>query len=158
MNQGLTRDYNLPKNGSPRGAGSYRISNSFSYPVEVDRRLAKKLMEFKGEIRGVDLRNDAEFIIKENEKEEVKKVKKEFKKIGYPIEYGKLETMKFYPGGLKALSLLLIKKALNFDAQKIKEIGSYAPKISFIVKIFIKYFSPISKFFFKETPRAWKKY
>ena len=143
-NQEFSKDYNPP--------------TSSSYPALLDRNLAKKLMEIEGEIRGMDFKNEANFIIKERGKEGLKKVEEELKKVGYPLEYEKLETMKFYPCGLRALSLLAIKKALNFDDEKIRKMGSYTSKISFIVKIFIKYFSPISKFFFKETPKIWKKY
>ena len=116
---------------------------------ELTKEVAQKLMEIKAEIRGVDLKTDAEFVLKEKGQEGLKKVKEELKKIGYPIEYEKLEAMNFYPGGFKALSLLAIKKALNFNDEKIKEIGSVAPKTSIIVKLFIKYFFSIQKLFFQ---------
>jgi len=124
----------------------------------INKETAKKLMEIKGEIRGMDLKSDADFVIKERGKEGLNKVEEELKEVGYPVEYEKLKTMGFYPGGLRALSLLAVKKALNFNDEKIREMGRYAIKVSFIVKIFIRYFSPISKFFFKETPKIWNKY
>ena len=130
--------------------------------IEINQQLtketAKKLMEIKCEIRGVDLKTDAQFVLKENGKEALKKVEKELKKVGYPIEYEKLDTMDFYPGGLKALSLLAIKKVLNFDDKKIKEMGVFAPKTSLIVKLFIRSFYPLKKFFFQTSPKVWKKH
>jgi len=125
---------------------------------ELTKEIAQKLLEIKGEIRGVDLKTDAEFVIKEKGKEGLKKVEEELKELGYPIEYGKIETMNFYPGGLKALSLLAIKKTLNFSDEKIMEMGVIAPKISIIIKLFIKHFFPIRKFFFQESPKIWKEH
>ncbi len=124
----------------------------------INKQIAKSLMEFKGEIRGMDLKADAEFVLKREGKEGLKKVKDKLEEIGFPIEYGKINSMNFYPGGLKVLSLLAIKETLNYDDKRIKEMGKFAPKISFIIKLFVKHFAQISKFFFEETPKIWKKY
>ena len=124
----------------------------------LTKEIASKLMAIQGEIRGIDLKADAEFIVKERGEESLKKIKEELEEIGYPIEYERLEVMNFYPGGLKALSLLAIKKVFNFDDRKIEEMGKLAPKTSLIIKLFIKYFSSVSKLFFEETPKIWKEH
>ena len=89
----------------------------------INKETAKKLMEIKGEIRGMDLKSDANFVIKERGKEILNKVEEELKEVGYPVEYEKLETMGFYPGGLRALSLLAVKKPLILMMKKLGKWG-----------------------------------
>lgn len=124
----------------------------------LTKEFTKKLMEIEGEIRGIDLKSDGDFVFKEKGEEGLKKVEEEVKKNGYPIEYKKIKTGNFYPAGFKALSLLAIKKALGFDNKKIEEMGAVAVKIPFLLTIFTKYFSPLPRFFFRETPKIWRKF
>jgi len=126
--------------------------------MELTKELAKKIMAFEGKIRGMDLKADAQFLLEREGKESLEKVKGKLKAVGFPIEYEKLNSMDFYPGGLKALSLLGIQAVLGYEDKDIEEMGRAAPKISLIVKLFIKYFGPASRFFFKESPKIWKKY
>jgi hypothetical protein len=125
---------------------------------ELTKEVAKGLMEIKGEVRGVVLKTDADYVLKEKGKEGLKKVEEEFKKLDYPIKYKEIKTMAFYPVGLRALSLLAIKKVFNFDEEKIREIGLFATKVSLIVKLFIRSFLSVERVFFKEAPRLWKKH
>lgn len=46
----------------------------------LNKEIASKLMKIKGEIRGVDLKADAEFVLKAKGEEGLRKVEKEFKK------------------------------------------------------------------------------
>ena len=125
---------------------------------ELTKEIAKKLMEIKGETRGVTLNIDREYILKEKGEEGLKKLEEELGKLGYPIKYKKIETLAFYPVGLRAISLLAIKKVFNFDDEKIKEMGFYGTKISLIIKFFIKYVFSFQKIFFKESPKIWREH
>lgn len=125
---------------------------------KLTKKLTKEIMGIEGKIRGMDLKADAEFVLKREGKEGLKKVQEKLKEINFPIEYEKLKSMDFYPGGLKALSLLAIREALEYSDEDIEEMGKTAPKISLIIKLFIKYFGPVSKFFSEEGPRIWRKY
>jgi len=124
----------------------------------LNKEIAQRIMKFEGKIRGMDLIADAEFILEKEGREALKRVEEKLKTIGFPIEYEKIKSMDFYPGGMKALSLLAIKEVLGYTDREIEEMGKAAPKISFIIKIFIKYFGPISKFFYAQTPKIWEKY
>jgi len=53
---------------------------------------------------------------------------------------------------------LATKEIFGYSQSEIEEMGRAAAKVSFIIKIFIKYFLPISKFFFSQTPKIWDKY
>jgi len=126
--------------------------------IELTKDVAKKLMEIKGEVRGVVFGIDGAYVLKEKGKEGLKKVEEELEKLSYPIKYGEIETFNYYPVGLRVLSLLAIKKVFNFDDKKIKEMGFFGTKISVIVKFFIKYvFSP-KKAFNAQTSRLWREH
>lgn len=125
---------------------------------ELTKELAKKLMEIKGEVKGVVFKTDAEYILKEKGEEGLRKVEEEIKKLGYVIDYQKVKAMDFYPVGLRAISLLAIKKVFNFDDEKIKEMGLFATKTSLMVKILMKFFLSIQRVFLVEAPRLWKKH
>lgn len=125
---------------------------------EITKELAKKLMEIEGETRGVVLKTDGEYVLKEKGEEGLKKIEEELEKLGYPIKYGEIKTMEFYPVGLRAISLLVVKKAFNFNDEKIKEIGIFATKVSLIIKIFTRYFLSVKRVFFIEAPKIWRKH
>ncbi len=125
---------------------------------ELTKEIAKKLMEIKGEARGVTFKTDTEYILKEKGEEGLKKVEEELEKLSYPIKYKEIKTMEFYPVGLRALSLIVAKKVFNFDDEKIKEMGFFATKKSLIIKLFIRYFLSVQRVVFKEAPKMWGKH
>lgn len=124
---------------------------------ELNKEVIQNLMKIGGEVRGVVLKTEQEFILREKGGEGLKKVEEELEKLGQPIKYEKIETMAFYPIGLRVISLLAIKKVFNFDEEKIREMGIAAPKVSLIIKLFMQYFLSIRKTF-NRAPRIWRKH
>lgn len=125
---------------------------------EITKEEIEKLMEIKIETRGVVLKTDSEYVLAEKGEEGLKKIEEELEKMGHPIKYREIKSMEFYPAGLRIISLLAIKKALNFDDEKIKDMGFVATKKSIIVKLFIRFFLSLDRVFFKEAPRIWQKH
>ena len=125
---------------------------------KITKEEIEKLMNIKGQTRGVVLRTDMEFVLKEKGEEGLKKVEDNLKEIGHPIKYREIKSMEFYPVGLRALSLLVIKESLDFNDEKIKEMGWMATKTSLIIKLFVRYFLSIERVFFKEAPKIWRKH
>jgi len=125
---------------------------------ELTKDIAKKLMEIEGETRGVVLKTDGEYVLKEKGEEGLKKVEEELEKFGYPIKFKEIKTMDFFPVGLRVISLLTIKKVFNFDDEKIKEMGIFATKVSLIIKIFTRYFLSVKRVFYVEAPKIWRKH
>lgn len=117
----------------------------------------EELMKAEGEARGVIFKADAQFVIKEKGVEGLKKVEEEMRKLGYPITYNEIETMGFYPIGLKTLSLLVIKETFGFSDEKIKEMGMYVPKFSWFLRMFVGKFFVREDVFFNQVPKVWKK-
>jgi predicted hydrocarbon binding protein len=125
--------------------------------AEITKIEIEKLMKISGEVRGVTLKTDAEFITREKGKEGVKKLELELERISCPIKYNEIESMNFYPIGLRIVSLYAIKSLFNFDEEKIKEIGMFAPKTSLIIKFFMQYFLSLEKTI-GELSKIWKKH
>lgn len=124
---------------------------------KLTKELAKKLIEIKGETRGVVFKTDGEYILREKGKKALEKVEKEMARLGHPIKYEQIQGMGFYPIGLRALALLVIKKVLNFDKKEIEQMGRAAPKASLIMKFFMKYFVSI-KILAKQAPKIWEEH
>jgi hypothetical protein len=125
---------------------------------ELTKETVKELMEIKGEVKGVTLKTDAEYVLKEKGEEGLERLEIELESLGCQIKYREIKTMAFYPVGLRAISLLAIKKVFNYDDKKIEEMGFLATKRSLIVKLFVKYFLNLKRVFSIEAPRLWKKH
>jgi hypothetical protein len=122
---------------------------------ELTKETIKELMEIKGEVKGVTLKTDAEHVLKEKGEEGLKRLEAELESLGCPIKYRDIRTMDSYPVGLRAISLLAIKRIFNYDDKKIEEMGFLATKRSLIIKLFVKYFLFIERVFYKEAPKIW---
>jgi len=123
----------------------------------VNKEEVEKLMKAEGEVRGVSLKNTSDFIIKEEGEEGLKKLEKAMTEIGQPLEYEEIKAMQFYPLGLFALYLLVIKRLFNYPDEKIQEIGKSNAKLSLVIKLFMKYFFSPQRVL-KEVPKMWRKY
>lgn len=118
----------------------------------------KELSSIKGEVRGVALKTDGDYILKEKGKEGLEKLEKKLKDWGFEIEYEKINNMLFYPAALRIASLLAIKEVFEFNDQKMQDIGFYATKKSLIIKLFLKFFVSANRVFYKESVKIWKKH
>lgn len=117
----------------------------------------KELLEVKGEIRGVSIRNTAEFVLREEGKEGLDRLEKAVEDLGHPLVYENIQKMEFYPLGLWGIYMIVMKKIFNYSEDKIKELGAHNVKSSFIIRLFMKYFFSLDKMA-KEGPKIWKKY
>jgi len=127
---------------------------------ELTKEVAEKLMALKEEARGMNLKNDAQFILKYKGKEGLEAVEKELAAVGVPIKYSEIKSFAFYPVGLRALSLLAIKKAFDWQDDKIKEVCSFATYITLIAKLTrALFYSPESLGKISEqAPTIWREY
>ncbi|MCP6719337.1 MAG: hypothetical protein KJI71_03840 [Patescibacteria group bacterium] len=123
----------------------------------ITKEIAEKLIQIKGEGRGVHFKNDADYILKEEGKEALKKVEEETERLGFPIKYKEIKNTGFYPAGLRAVSLLAIQKALGWDDEKIRGMCKAAVGASLIVRVFMKFLYPVLKAI-NIAPRMWREY
>lgn len=125
--------------------------------MELTKEKAEEYMEREGQIRGVALKNYADFILTKDGKESLRKVKKVTENVGYPIEYENLKEMSFYPVGYLPITVSAIKEALGYSEEKLYEMGGFEPKISIIIKLFLKFFVSLERVA-QEAPKIWEKY
>jgi len=123
----------------------------------ITKKIAQELKELKGEIRGVILKADIQFIIDEKGKEGIKRVEKEMASLDFPFEYEKIKSMHFYPIGLRVVSLLVIKKVLGFSDKKIQEMGFDLPRSLPLVRMYTRFFAMDKKTFFNNAVKFWKR-
>lgn len=123
---------------------------------ELTKETAIKLMESKGQVKGVVFQTDKKYILKEKGEEGLKLLEQELEKLGYPIKYREINAMSFHPVGLRAISLLMIKKVFGFDNKEIEKIGTFATKVSWVVRLFVRYFFSTEKFLLEKAPKMWR--
>jgi len=117
----------------------------------------EKLMKIKGEARGMAFKVDYEFVIEKKGKEGLKKVEDRMAELGYPFNYKKIIPMDFYPIGLSAILLLVIKEIFNFNEKNLEEWGRSVVKFSLIMKIFMRYFASL-ELVAKQIPKIWREH
>ncbi len=123
----------------------------------LTKEIANKLMGMEGECRGFAVKQDGEYVLKIKGEEGLDKLEKELEKAGFPIKYSEIENMKFYPAGLRVLSLLAIKKAFAAGDEEIRKVCAFQPKTSLIVRLFAKYFYSVPGIM-KKAQNMWKTY
>lgn len=121
----------------------------------IKKEEIENLLKLKGEVKGVFLQTDARYILEREGEKGLKNLKKKAKEIGVNLDYKRAGAMQWYPVGLRPISLLLIKDFFGYNDKDIREMGRMAAKFSFIVKLFVKFFSSIKKLF-ENAPRYYK--
>ncbi len=111
----------------------------------LDKNTIKELMDRKGEVRGVTFQTDQSFIKEQGGTEMVKRVEQVLKKAGAPLVYKEIKEIDFYPIGLRMASLLAIKETLSLSEEDIEQMGRIAPKHSWIIKLFSRFFFSIQE-------------
>jgi len=118
---------------------------------------AEKLMKTKGEIRGMALKVDWDFIIETKGEEGLKRVEARMAELSFPLKHREIKQMNFYPIGFGALSLLVIKEIFNFNDKDFEKWGASVVKFSLFMKIFMKYFGSL-KLIAEQIPGMWQKH
>jgi hypothetical protein len=123
----------------------------------LTKEKVQELMKIKGEVRGISLKADGEFILEKKGEGGLKKLETKLSEVGQPIEFKEIKTMNFYPLGLKAIVLLAIKDTFGFTGEDISNMAEFQSKFSLILKTFMKYFFSLERMI-KESQNLWRKY
>lgn len=123
----------------------------------ISKEELDKLMKIKGKIRGLALKGETEFILKEEGKEGLKKVEDEITRLGLPLERKNLKTMEWYPIGVAIGYFLIYKRLFNWDDEKFNKLGRAKLKLPASIRLFIKYFVSLEAAI-KENQRLWRRY
>ena len=124
----------------------------------VTKEEFNELMGLEGKARGIPFKTQADFIIKKEGKEGLKRLEDTMAKLGYPLKYRKMRSMDFYPLGLLAVNMIAIKRLFNYDDKKFQEMGSVEAKSSsLIIRLFMSYFVSID-LAAKKVSEIWRKH
>jgi len=123
----------------------------------INKEELNKLLEVKGEVKGVVFQTDGKYILEKEGEEGIKKLEKRVKELGFPIDYRKGKALDLHPIGLRIVSLLLIKDTFDWSDGEIRNMGYITPTTSFIVKLLMKFFVSFMKFM-NEVPRYWEEH
>ena len=124
----------------------------------ISKEELNELIRIKGKIRGVAFDTEKQFILKEEGEGSLKKIEEALEKAGYPFEYDKMETMRFYPIGLQAATLVAIKRLFSYDGKKFEQLGDFKPRVSpFFIRLYIRYFVSVKEVI-KRMDKFWKKH
>ncbi len=125
--------------------------------MDLTKEIAQELMEIPGEARGMHFKNDSQYVLSKWGEEGLKKVEKELEKVDCKINYREIRPLDFYPIGLRPISLLAIKKALNLKDDDVRDLGSFGATASLIVKLYLKFFYSVSVIT-EKAPEIWQGY
>lgn len=123
----------------------------------INKEIAERLLKIEGECRGMSLKDDAEFVLKKEGREGLKRLEQELEKIGYPIKYEKIRRVDFYPLSWRVISLLAIKKVFGWEDKVFREFGGFTVSLPLIVKIYLIFFHSIESLV-KKAPKMWHEY
>lgn len=126
-------------------------------PEIISKKEFDELMQKEGKIRGVTLKTMGEYLLQEEGKISLGLLEKEINRLGYSFKFNQIETMEFYPLGLQAVILVLMKRMLGYDEEKFQEVGKANAKFSLIIRLFMKYFFSI-KAMVDKVPQLWEKH
>ncbi len=94
----------------------------------ISKEELQKFMELKGEARGIALKTEADFIIKERGEEGLRQLEEAVTQAGYPLSYKELKPLSFYPLGLEIAILVAAQRLFNWDDEMFYQLGRFEPK------------------------------
>ena len=124
---------------------------------KISKKETEEIMEEKGEVRGITIKGKMEFIKNTRGEEGLQEVESFLLNVGHPIKYEEIRINDFYPVGYETLVLLIGKRILGFNEEKIAEMGRFVSKLSPIVRLFMKYFFSMD-LMARESPKLWRRY
>lgn len=118
---------------------------------------AKEYMAIRGEIRGISLLSDIEYVSHLRGRDAGRAIEQELDRLGYPLIYKEIKPMKFYPAGYAALQTIILRDVLHFSDEDFYTMGMYGPKSSIILKVMLKYFISLQSAFL-HGEKMWSRY
>ena len=122
-----------------------------------EKEIKKILASVKGEIRGIGLRTDWEYVLHKEGKEGLQKLEKTLQKYGINLRFSEIEDMDFYPLSWDLISLLVIQDLFGYKEEDLLRMGETAAKFSLILRLFLKYFVSL-KLVLSQATKMWRSY
>ncbi|OGZ33849.1 MAG: hypothetical protein A2Y98_02105 [Candidatus Portnoybacteria bacterium RBG_19FT_COMBO_36_7] len=117
---------------------------------EIDELISKP-----GKVKGAVFNTTEDYIRLRYGNKGIKLLENEMANLGHPLNFEKINNLDWYPIGLRVLSFIALKKAFSWGDKELIDMGIASPKVSFLIKLILRYFISIETTF-KEAPRYWK--
>ncbi len=124
---------------------------------ETLQQTANRLKEFPGNVKGEVFRTHAEYIKDKKGEEGVRMVEEKMAELGVPIHFSEIKSFEWISEGLSSLTIVVCKEVFNWTDDDIFEMGRFAPKFSFIIKVMIQYLVSIDTLF-ENAAKYWDKH
>jgi len=122
----------------------------------ISKEELDSLSKVKGDVRGTGLKVASDFVLKERGEEGLKLLEETMSKLGYPVEYKRVEPSGFYPLKTDAMSFLVVSRLFNFDDEKIRKLGKALATAPFLLRLFSKYSMSLDRIS-GAAPKVWEK-
>lgn len=116
--------------------------------------IASNLMSIHGRVRGGLVHSYFDYVLKKKGSEGVALVESKTKEVGYPMKMTEINRSEWYPVGTEVLLVLCIKEVFDWSERDVFDMGANIPKLSVIMKLFIRFLIGTKKVF-QESPRHW---
>ncbi len=104
-----------------------------------------RIKKTKGNVKGSCGLAIFEYLREKVSEEEIKEIKKRINFYGYVLDPEKLSPVSMCPIDFELAIIFSIQDVLGWKDSEIKEMGRNIPKLSFIVKFFVKYLVSLKK-------------
>ncbi len=123
---------------------------------ETLQETADRLKNFPGNVKGEVFRTHADYIEHKEGKEGVKKVEEKMKELGIPIRLRDIKPFEWISEGWSSLTILVAKEVFDWSDEDVFEMGRFAPRFSFIIKVMMQYLVSIDSLF-ENASKYWEK-
>ncbi len=123
---------------------------------ETLQQTADRLKNFKGNVKGEVFRTHAQYIRSKEGEDGVKKVEEKMKELGVPIKLDEIKSFEWVSEGKSSLTIIVTKEIFKWSDEDIFEMGRFAPRFSFILKVMAQYLISI-EVLFKNASKYWHK-
>lgn len=123
----------------------------------LTKKEVEKLMKIKGNVRGEGILTDVEYVRFRKGEKGVKLLEEKLKELDYPLKFKEIKSLEWYPVWLDIFKILTIKEIFGWTDKDIFEMANFAPKVSFLVQMLIKYFLSAQRSF-EESPKYWRQH
>lgn len=119
------------------------------------KKEAQVLKKIKGNMRGEGLLSDLEYVRLKKGEKGVRALEEKINELGCPAKFSEMKSMEWYPAWWDILKTLASMDLFGWNEKDIFEMANFAPKVSFLVKILVKYFVSTKKSF-EQSPKYWR--
>jgi len=126
---------------------------------KITKEDLKEVFHNPTKVKGVVLKEEVFKVIRERLGDKsIKLIERESKNFGFPLELEKIRNFEWYPAGTIIEVFYILQEKFNFQEKDFAELGETSPKISFLMKTLMKYFTVPEKIAKIAASRLWRRY